>query len=465
MISKSNKVVFTLLVVFLLSFSFISALEYEIKEEFAQEETILAKVSGRFVDSISSKDISLYQDNVRVAFIASVKKINEDYYIFGQGVTKEAGNYSLRIQGIRYIVSGETKSDDIIIPFKVSNEVADFTANPLVVVTSEKFTIELSNKVDKRIEVKSSLGKLTSTTSLTYDETKQIEFSLATQEESSISEITLKSENTEYKIIAFKIAPQSIPGIVADQGGVSIQQEKIERYAYIEEGIKPGVFVIINPWEVELNNIEISVSDSLKDYVSIINKTVSLEPESEKSIIFEVNPGTEEKNVTGEIIVETSSSETFLPVFLGIFQAYQGDTQNSGEKYQDCNQVFAGTTCKSNEECIGEVRDPTENPICCLGECKTKEGEPLDTDKASKIVGWVLTLSLVLIGVWFFLKKYKGASRPIDLLKIGKGKANTKASLGKLEKAEKIGLEKEFEDNDLPSAIKNSLDSLSKKKK
>ncbi len=465
MIPKSHKFVFAFLVVFLLSFSFISALEYEIKEEFAQEETLFAKVSGRFVDSISSKDIYLYQDNVRVAFIASVKKINDDYYISGQGVTKEAGNYSLRITGIRYIVSGETRSDDIIIPFQVSNEVADFTANPLVVVTSEKFTLEISNNVDKRIEVKSSFGKIDATTLLTYDETKEIEFSLENQEESSVSTITLKSENTEYKILAFKITPQSNPGIVADQGGVSIQTEKIERIAYIEDGKKAGVFVIINPWENELKNVEISVSDSIKDYVNILNKTVNMESKSEKSIMFEVIPGNEEKEITGEIIVKTNSAETALPVYLKIFQAYQGDAQNPGEKYQDCNQVFAGVTCKSDEECIGQVRDPTENPICCLGECKSKTPEPLDTDKASKIVGWVLTLSLVLIGAWFFLKKYKGASRPIDLLKIGKGKSKTKASIGKLEGAEKIGLEKEFEDNDLPSAIKNSLDSISKKKK
>lgn len=463
---NSKNFFLTLLVGILLSLTFISALEYETKEEFAQEETIFAKLSGRFVDSISSKDISLYQDNVRIAFVASVKKINEDYYIFGQGVTKESGNYSLKIQGVRYIVSGETKSDDIIIPFKVSDEIAEFIVDPLFVTSSESFKIEITNNVDKRIEVKSSFGKSTSTTPLTYDETKEIEFSLANQDESSISTITLSSGGTEYKVLAFKTAtPEFIPGILGGEGGVSIKTEKIERVAYIEDGVKAGVFVIINLGKTELKNVEVSVSDSIKDYVRIINKTVSLEPESEQSIIFEVIPGTQEKEVSGEIIVKTSSAETALPVYLKIFQAYSGDAQNPGEKYQDCNQVFAGVTCKSNEECIGQIRDPSETPICCLGECKTKEPAQLDTDKASKIVGWALTLSLVLIGVWFFLKKYRGVSRPIDLLKIGKGKSGSKASIGKLEKAEKIGLEKEFEDNDLPSAIKNSLDFSSKKKK
>lgn len=465
MISNQNKSILIFLVVLFLSFSFVSALEFEVKQEFAKGETLFAKVSGNFVDTISSQNVYLYQDHVRIAFVGFVKKINDEYYIYGQGVTKQEGNYSLRIQNVRYILSGETKSDEIIIPFKVSNKTAEFLVDPLVVASEGKFTVKIKNNVDKKIEVKSTFGKATSTTLLSYDETKEIEFGLTEQKEASVSKITLKSNDTEYTLLAFKITPPEIsPGIIAQEGGASIKTEKIERIVYIEEGTKGGIFEITNPWKNELKNVEILVSESLKDYIIIKNQTVNLAPESDASILFEVKPGTTEINLSGKIIVKTSSAETLLPVSLTILESYIGGGE---EKYNDCNDFFAGEICESDEICLGEVRDENETPVCCLGECQAEASkESINSELANKIVGWVLGLSLVLIIGWFILKKYKGAVRPIDLLKIGKGKpGTTKASIGKLEGVDKVGLEKEFEDNDLPSAIKSSLDSLSKKKK
>ncbi len=75
-----------------------------------------------------------------------------------------------------------------------------------------------------------------------------------------------------------------------------------------------------------------------------------------------------------------------------------------------------GIICENDEEC-SEVPVNAKYAVCCLGDCKKIEESQIGT-----IIGWGMIIIIVSFLVWFFLKKYRKAKKPIDLLKIARGK-------------------------------------------
>ena len=91
----------------------ISAVEFDMKDEFSQGETLMAKVSGNFLLPLQKSNVFFYREHVRVPVEYGVRKIDEDYYIYGVLVGKEPHNYSIALEGVRYMRGGEMSEEEI----------------------------------------------------------------------------------------------------------------------------------------------------------------------------------------------------------------------------------------------------------------------------------------------------------------------------------------------------------------
>ena len=85
------------LAVLLASLSFISAIELTINPEFKSGETIQLKISGNFLNPLTSEDILFYRSHVKVPFDYNLAQIEEEYYIYATQ-EKQPGNYSIEIK-------------------------------------------------------------------------------------------------------------------------------------------------------------------------------------------------------------------------------------------------------------------------------------------------------------------------------------------------------------------------------
>ena len=90
-----------IILILLLIFPLISSVEFETKTEFDQGETLVAVVSGNFLDQVTRDKIFFYREHVRIPVVYEVGKINDDFYIYAMLTGKEQGNYSVKIKDVR----------------------------------------------------------------------------------------------------------------------------------------------------------------------------------------------------------------------------------------------------------------------------------------------------------------------------------------------------------------------------
>ena len=88
---------------FLFLFPLAIAIEIDMKTDFNQGETLIAKISGNFYEPISREDIVFNRDHVRTSIIPFVAKIDNDFYIYAQLLYKSPNNYSIIIENARFI--------------------------------------------------------------------------------------------------------------------------------------------------------------------------------------------------------------------------------------------------------------------------------------------------------------------------------------------------------------------------
>ncbi|MEX2017486.1 MAG: hypothetical protein WD876_03360, partial [Candidatus Pacearchaeota archaeon] len=210
---------FFLLLIF--TAGFVSSVQIEINEQYSQQETFIAKISGNFIDVPTSNNILFYRDHVRKPTNVNILKIQDAYYAYAILNNKEPGNYSMRIENIRYKIGTQTKNDDVIKNFTISGETADFYVSPGVLKTTDDFSLELTNLRDSSLEVEISYdnssdasggffesffggGSSTQTVTLSSGQIKKIDFVFDDSlNQSTLKTITLESENITYEVPAY----------------------------------------------------------------------------------------------------------------------------------------------------------------------------------------------------------------------------------------------------------------------
>ena len=441
------------LILLLLIFPIISAVEFDMKTNFSQGETLMAKVSGYFLEPILKENIFFYRGHVRIPMEYDTTKIEDEFYIYALLSGKNPDNYSIVIKNIKYMKGSQVSEEELTKNFSITENTADFSINPGFVITKDNFFIEVQNLQDYKItiQIKTSTKNATSeeggffaslfgneeeseegnSITLMSGEIKKINFEIENIKQPMFKLIELSTENLKYEIPVYVFIEEA--------------SEKKEREFKFEpselnismptESKTTRIIYLYNTGQETLENISLSVSDSLKSYINLsIEQIEELEANSNIKIEFYIF-SEEEGEVEGHIKAKTENETllTYSAIFLNFLKDYTPlDEDDEILITKTCSEQ-GGKVCGSGEECSISNIETSDELKCCLGTC-----EKIEKSSAGKIIGWVIFILVAGFLIWFFMKKYKGAKKPIDLLKISKGKQSASSNFLKTNKNKKI---------------------------
>jgi len=190
------------------------SIELDVKSQYNSGETLIAKISGNFLEKISSDDISFYRKHVQIPMDFEIEKIDNNYYLYAiLPQPQELTNYSIKIQ-TKFMNSTEVVEQELKKEFIISEQKADFNIIPGFIKTENDFSLTLQNlkqiPVEIKIDEESEKGFFSSlfgsdeenSVTLNSEESKKIYFEIDDFDE-SLSTIKLNSNNTEYEVLVF----------------------------------------------------------------------------------------------------------------------------------------------------------------------------------------------------------------------------------------------------------------------
>jgi hypothetical protein len=426
-------------VMLIVSVDFISAIQIEMNKEFAQQETMIAKISGNFIDALGNNNILFYREHVKVPTQFTLSKISDDYYLYAVLSNKIAGNYSLQIQNAKYKIGTQIKEEDVIKNFTITNNTADFYVVPGFVKTKENFSLELTNLRDNKIEVEitpqnNSNSKETGffeslfgtgagfeTIELSSGQTKKVEFDFDdTLLESDFKGILLESGNTSYSVPVY----MEVKNKTTEKEGVGRLnfEPLVLNISIATNSSAKGIIYLKNKENLSVRNVSIYVSDSLKPYVNLsVEEIEEINENSSIRIELLISSGKDEGNFEGQLTAkyenETEELFAYSALFLSFIKDFvpaYGEENVTVVNTKTCAELN-GTICNASEICSGESVY-AKNEKCCLASCQFAE-----KSSAGKYIGWGLVAVVILFLLWFFMK-HKRVRPKVDLLKIGEGK-------------------------------------------
>lgn len=405
----------SIIILLLLIFPIISAVEIELTKnssEFDQGETLIAKVSGNFLEQVTEDNIFFYRSHVRIPMVYEVSEINDDFYIYALLTGKSQGNYSIALENIRYLNGLEESEEDLVKNFTISKNVSDFSINPGFIINDSGFSIEFQNLQPSKITISISTSKdlsSTSQVSLKSGEIKKIDFQLSNENPFS-EEIGLKSEKTQYSIPVFITSNSTEINETNDDeidaGNDSDPEEgfrfepDIVRVSMATDSTSKRIIYILNTGDKDVEDITFFVPLDLRPYVKI-NAPDNLDQNSTERIEIEIDSDNSEKSVDGEIVFDAGNVTGSFELFLTFIDDYVSPKGEEGEEVivTTCAQLN-GNICSATQECSGEVLY-TKDGVCCTLTC----GE-VKKSSTGKVIGWALIALVALLLLWFF-KKYK----------------------------------------------------------
>lgn len=416
----------------LLLFPFCSSVQIEMKQSYDLGETLIARISGNFAQPILEENIFFYRRHMSTAMPFSLSKIEGDYYIHAQiPFEKTADNYSLSIEKIKYFQGTQVIEKNLSFNFSITNKTADFFIEPAVLSTEEDFFISLQNLKEEKISVKAYLSNETDAPSggffsffskepekqeenysfsLVPGETKNIYFEID-KLNSGLNLIRLKSENLEYsvRVYAFNIKEEGEK--------VNFYFEEPEMNLSLIVGFQKSKNIsLFNPGEEDIENISLSLSNSMGSYINISTTNIE-EIDSNSSERVRLDFFSSEKGyVEGFLKAEHENKTIFLPIYITSIPGYEG--KNSTETNvvtgrtdtKTCLEIN-GTPCGGELVCAGTLINASDDR-CCIGKCSEKDISEM------KKAGWILLILGIIVLLWILGIKYFKTKNKIMLSKI-----------------------------------------------
>ena len=418
-----KKLIFVTLILLIAFFPLISSINFDMKENFNRGETLTAKISGYFLSPILKENIFFYRGHVRIAMNYDLTKIGEDYYIYADLSEKIPGNYSIVIQNARYIEFTMTVEEDIVKNFTISKDWADFYVLPGFVIAEDDFSVNVRNIQNEELTVDIKINpenetKETNETSVTLSagETEKVNF-LLTSFSQGLNIIEFSTENLKYEIPVNAFFTEK----AKEEGEGSFKFEPGELNISLSTNSETSrILYLYNTGTKILKNISISASNSLKPYVELSTENVD-ELENDSNIALEVffTSPEDEENLDGYIKAKSSEDEGDILAYSQIYLSFVKDYVPQNEEKipasaKTCSELN-GEICAEDETCKGDEIYAKDNK-CCLGNCEKEK-----QNNTGRIIGWGLLGVAFIFLIWFFLK-HKKIKKPVDLLKIAKGK-------------------------------------------
>jgi len=403
-----------ILITILLLFPIISAVEFDMKSNFSQGETLITRVSGNFINPVLKSNIKFYRGHVPTSITFDVAKIDEEFYIYGLLANKNQGDYSIRITDVSYRVGNQVSEEDLEKSFSITNETAVFSINPGFIVARDDFFIEVQNLKDSKITVSADDDGKTSSVELKSGEIKKMNFELGDITGPVVKTIELSSGDLKYEVPVYLYIEET-----KKQRDFEFQPKEVT-ISMAPNTEKTRIIYLNNIGKEDLEDITLSVSSSLEPYISLSKKEIS-ELDEEEAVKIEVRINSkDEELLEGNIIAETSDLSTFAIVALNVLQDFEllPEDNQIGTDFtstKTCKELQGKTYKKETQECIGESVYAKDG-VCCLGTRRN-----LKTNYLGIVIGVIIFAGVIFVA-WLLLKKYKGVRRTINLLKIAKGK-------------------------------------------
>ena len=378
----------------LLILPLISSAEINSNSEFSQGETLIASISGDFLENLQKENIFFYREpNVRISLDYDLARINDIYYVYAQLGSLESNLYSMRIEGVRYVENSQLIKEDLVKIFTIKSEIADFRINPGFVITDENFEIKIQNLQNTEISVEIWENKTSSKTGLfSYllglfnskkiielkpGEIKTIQFNLG--EETSFSFLEFSTNILSYSIpvyyFVYETTDSTTQDTTEDTTSDSTTQENQTNYYN------------------DSTNTTADSTTNATETTSEENQTINYNetlPEENVTFYYE-EPFFEEEEIWEKETIKSASTKT-------------------------CSEMN-GEICNENENCEG-TKEYAADAVCCIGKCIE-----IEKDERGIMIGWILLAIVLLFIVWFFGKKYQSTKkREVNLLDVAKGK-------------------------------------------
>ncbi|MBS3071236.1 hypothetical protein J4407_02975 [Candidatus Pacearchaeota archaeon] len=399
------------------------AAEIEMPSEFNQGETLIAKVTGNFYESITENDVEFYRDHVRTSVILNVEKIDNAFYIYAQLQGKNPGNYSILIKDAKYFQSGSIVESDLTKNFSINENTADFSVEPGFVVADEDFSLEVTNIKDYEITINVNINNVEeekgffesffssdssdseNSVSVFPGEKEKILFDIVDFNKQEINTVELSSENTSYEIIVYSLFEENGESLSISGNETNFRFEPSVLNVSMSTNSNTERIVYITNLGDEITNVSLDISDSLKPYLSLSkNKIERIEKNSSVRIDIGIVSGKEDGLVEGKISVFANNTYDYLVIRLNLIRDYvpiNGEGEEIEAVIEKCSEIN-GVICSSGMKCSGDVKYASDG-ICCIGVCE----EIQEGSSTNQIIGWTILIIIILAVLWFYLRKYK----------------------------------------------------------
>lgn len=376
------------------------SVEFIIKSEYKQSETLIGRISGAFVKPILNENIQFYRGHVKVPMKSDVSKFNDDYYIYAQ-LPNTKGNYSIVISNATYKNGVEVIKDLIIANFTISNATADFSVNPGFIITQNSFTIEIQNLKPTAIIVESKTNSETRSNTIKGGDIKKINFEVKEFTEPTLEKLEISSDETTYEI-PISIFMNKTNSNVGDSFKV---EPKEINFTMATKSNQTRVIYISNLRNYLITKIEISVFGDLNDSLNLSAKKIfDIEGKATERMELFFSSGKSSTTIKGKLKFESNDTSFFVPVSVSFLKDFI--PQNISEPTitaRSCQELY-GTFCNSTiEECEENKIVYATDGVCCTSSCK----EIKTSSFSWKYTGWALIILVIIFVVWFWLKKYK----------------------------------------------------------
>ncbi len=441
-----NKKIILPLILLLILLPNILAIDFEIKDTYSQGETLISKISGTFVEPVFKEDILFYRDHVRIPFDFEFAKLDGNYYLYAQLLGKIPGNYSIRIEDAKYIQFGQEVEGDLRSNFTISNNFSEFSVSEGFILIEEDFSLDVLNLQDYEFKIfinqsegleeqeseesgglfktlfgggNNNIEEQTGEDNLTISPgaTETLDFDLNDFSDFSSRIINLDSQDTSYKVYVF-VAEDLVDD---DEEQRFRFQPNSLNFSISTETESQRIIYLENYGNGILENITLTLSDSLKDYMNLSKENIDeLEDNSTFKLTLNITSLDEDKLVQGYIEAQVYEGDIInVPITINILDGYipseEEEENNNAPLLETCEEL-EGIICKEYEECNEETTS-TKTGSCCLAECNQKQ-----TSSKGKLIGWFIIIFLAGFVIWFIKAKYFKSRNKINLLKIARGK-------------------------------------------
>ncbi len=183
---------------------FLLAASIDIKEEYMQGETIIAKISAYFASPIDETNIVFYRDgHVKIPMDYEVQKLGDYYFLKVSLASKSEGNYSIAIENTQYYSGGKIVEGDIRADFLINSEMASFEVDPGYVLTSGAFDISMTSFSDDEITISiDNPSEISSADELVIGpaQTETVSFASEAVSEDTLVYVSVSEGSTDYEI-------------------------------------------------------------------------------------------------------------------------------------------------------------------------------------------------------------------------------------------------------------------------